>query len=44
MHFKHGGLTRDVTLDFKLDVFKGELTSIILGGSGATVHASCDGR
>ena len=33
MHFKYGGLTRDDTGKFNLDVHKGEFTSIILGGS-----------
>ena len=32
MHLKYGGLTRDVTGHFKLDVLKREFTSIILGG------------
>ena len=32
MHFKYGGLTRDVTESFKLNVFKGDFTSIVLGG------------
>ena len=32
MHFKYGGLTNDVTGNFKLDVLKREFTSIILGG------------
>ena len=44
LHFKFGGLTRDVRGNFKVDVFKGEFTSIILGGSGTIVHASCNGR
>ena len=44
MHLKYGGLTRDVTGKFKPDVFKGEFTSISLGGSGTIVLASCGER
>ena len=44
VHFKYSVLTRDVTGNFKLDVFKGEFTSTILGGSGNIVHASRNGK
>ena len=44
MHLKYGGLTRDITGNFRLDVFKGDFASIVLGGSGTIVHASCSGR
>ena len=44
MHFKHGGLTRDVTGNCKLDVLKGEFTSIFLGGSCTIVDDSYNGR
>ena len=33
MHLKYGGLTPDVTGNFKIDVLKREYTSIHLGGS-----------
>ena len=33
MHFNYGGVTRDVTENFKLDVLKREFTSIIFDGS-----------
>ena len=33
VHFKNGGLTRDVTGNFRVDVLKRECTSINLGGS-----------
>ena len=44
MHFKYGGLTRDVTGSFKLNVFKGDFTSIVLGGSCTIVDTSCNER
>ena len=42
MHFKCGGVTRHVTGSFKLDVFKGDYTSMILGGSCTKVDTSCN--
>ena len=44
MHFKCGGLTRDITGSFKLDVFKGDFNSLIFGGPCTIVAASCNGR
>ena len=44
MHFKFGGLTRDVTGNLKLDTLEGEFTSIIFGGSCTIVDDSCTGR
>ena len=41
-HFKYGGLTRDVTGNFKLDVLKGEFASIFLSGTCTIVDDSCN--
>ena len=44
MYLKCGGLSRDFTGSFMLDVFKGYFTPLNLGGSCTLDDISCNGR
>ena len=44
MHFKYGGLTGEVTGSLKLNVFKGDFTSLVLGGSCTILDTSYNER